>query len=153
MEGAVQQRRVRKTPQGSNLTTYFIRACSRADIGLTIRLMEKSGNPISRIRTATGARTAMDIGLTQIEAGLGFRMRSSAGRPITTGVGRDGLTSVGFGFPARDGIRPGAPGAKATITSVGPHCPRKLPMTRERVLGNGSTTITTLVPRHICSSK
>ena len=113
------------------------------------QLMEKSGNLTSRLKTATGDPTATGTGLIRTKAGPGFRMKISAGQPITTGVGHDAVTQVGFGFPGADGLRLGSPGEKVAITLVGPLYLRRWQMTRKHGWEVGSITITASVPRPI----
>ncbi len=74
---------------------------------MTTQPMEKSGKLTSRLQMATGDPTATDTGLIRTKAGPGFRMKISAGQPITTGVGHGAVTQVGFGFPGADGLRLG----------------------------------------------
>ena len=100
---------------------------------------------------APGDRTATGTGLIRTKAGPGFRMKISAGQPITTGVGHDAVTQVGFGFPGADGLRLGSPGEKVAITLVGPLYLRRWQMTRKHEWEAGSITTTTSVPRPIHS--
>src|SRR5690242_17351059 len=69
--------------------------------------------------TRTGGRIRMATGLTPMSAGHGYRMRISAGPLITTAAGFDWKTTVGAGFPAMSGDRPGYHGGLAEITLVG----------------------------------
>src|SRR6266496_4985541 len=73
----------------------------------------------------TGDRTRMAIGLTSMSDGLGYRMKISAGRPITMAAGSDWRIMVGVGFPAMNGDRPGFHGGPAEIISDGHRCLRK----------------------------
>jgi len=80
-----------------------------------------------------------------------FRMKISAGQPITTGVGHDAVTQAGFGFPGADGLRLGSPGGKVAIMLVGPLYLRRWQMNRKHEWEAGSITTTTSVPRPIHS--
>jgi hypothetical protein len=98
---------------------------------------------------ATGDPTVMDTGLIPTKAGPGFRMKISAGQPITTGVGHGAVTQVGFGFPGADGLRLGSPGEKVAIMLVGPLYLLMWQITREHRWEAGSITTTTSVPQPI----
>ena len=111
--------------------TFFIKACNQVATGLRIQLRGKSGNLTSRLQKATGDPTAMGTGLIRTKDGHGFRMKISAGQPITTGVGHGAVTRAGFGFPGADGLRPGSPGEKVAMTSVGLLYLRRLQTTRK----------------------
>jgi outer membrane murein-binding lipoprotein Lpp len=95
---------------------------------------------------ATGDPTVMDTGLIPTKAGPGFRMKISAGQPITTGLGHGAVTQVGFGFPGADGLRLGSPGEKVAIMWVGPRYLRRWQMTRKHGWEAGSITTMTSVP-------
>ena len=80
--------------------------------------MATSGSLMPR-PTRIGGRTRMATGPTPMSAGLGCRMRISAGPPITTVAGSDWKTMAGAGFPAMNGDRPGSPGGPAEIILAG----------------------------------
>src|SRR5437867_11844601 len=72
-----------------------------------------------------GGHTRMAIGPTPMSAGLGYRMKISAGPPTTMAAGFDWRIMVGVGFPAMNGDRLGFHGGPAEIISDGLRCLRK----------------------------
>src|ERR1700720_1843482 len=83
------------------------------------------GNRAKQKARGVGVPTPTVAGFTPMPAGLGFPKSRSAGPPIITDVGRACAELAGFGFLAINGRRPGFPGERATITSVGRPCRRK----------------------------
>ena len=78
-----------------------------------------SGNRARPSNRAAGVPTPTAAGFTPTPVGPGFRKSRSAGRLITTDVGRACAVSAGSGCPVTNGRRRGFRGARAMITWVG----------------------------------
>src|SRR5438045_5054156 len=92
----------------------------------------------------SGGRTRTDIGPIPMSAGLGFRMRISAGQPIITAAGFAWKIMDGVGSLVMSGDRPGFRGGQAEITWVGLHYLRQAAAksyTKAGQLPNMSTSI------------